>query len=109
MADFGWSNIKSRDRSTYCGTPDYLAPEMIKGESHNEKLDIWAIGVLTYELFVGKAPFTPPAHIKDRRMKMAHLERKIIVNLDINPRKGIIKYLQESQHQQRTLLWHVYT
>lgn len=83
MADFGWSNIKSRNRATYCGTPDYLAPEMVRGDTHNEKLDIWAIGVLTYELFVGKAPFTPPKHLRDRRTKMLHLERNIMVLFSI--------------------------
>lgn len=59
LADFGWSNMKDKSRETYCGTPDYLSPEMIKGVSHDEGIDIWAIGVLMFELLVGSAPFTP--------------------------------------------------
>lgn len=59
LVDFGWSNFKNRQRMTFCGTPDYLAPEMILEQGHDEKLDIWSIGVLTYELLTGKAPFTP--------------------------------------------------
>lgn len=77
MADFGWSNFKNSIRSTYCGTPDYLAPEMILGQGHNEKLDIWSLGILAYELLSGDAPFTPK--VKDRKEKMKMLESNIVV------------------------------
>jgi serine/threonine protein kinase len=46
--DFGWSTILNKPRKTYCGTVDYLAPEMIDKSGHDEKLDIWCIGVLVY-------------------------------------------------------------
>ncbi|KAB1273244.1 Aurora kinase C [Camelus dromedarius] len=50
IADFGW-------RKTMCGTLDYLPPEMIEGRTYNEKVDLWCIGVLCYELLVGSPPF----------------------------------------------------
>ncbi len=41
---------------------DYLAPEMIQGKGHDEKVDIWALGVILFELIHNKTPFSP---IKD--------------------------------------------
>jgi serine/threonine protein kinase len=58
IGDFGWSvHAPSNRRKTMCGTLDYLPPEMIEGKEHSEKVDYWALGVLTYEFLVGKPPF----------------------------------------------------
>lgn len=58
LADFGWSvHAPSNRRTTMCGTLDYLPPEMIEGKEHSEKVDYWALGVLTFEFLCGKPPF----------------------------------------------------
>lgn len=58
IADFGWSvHAPSSRRTTLCGTLDYLPPEMIEGNFHNENVDLWSLGVLCYELLVGQPPF----------------------------------------------------
>ena len=58
LADFGWSvHSPSMRRKTFWGTLDYLPPEMISGEVYTEAVDIWSVGVLTYELCSGHAPF----------------------------------------------------
>lgn len=58
IADFGWSvhSPQSR-RTTLCGTLDYLSPEMVKGQPHDENVDLWSLGVLCFECLVGKPPF----------------------------------------------------
>merc|ERR1712083_758800 len=58
IADFGWSvHAPNSRRATMCGTLDYLPPEMIEGALHDDKVDLWSLGVLTYEFLVGKPPF----------------------------------------------------
>ena len=62
LADFGWSNFLKPNvpRTTFCGTLDYLPPEMLTSTHiHDHMVDIWSIGVLTYELLTGRAPFMP--------------------------------------------------
>jgi serine/threonine protein kinase len=58
MADFGWSvHAPSSRRETLCGTLDYLPPEMVNGHTHDHTVDLWGVGVLTYEFLVGQPPF----------------------------------------------------
>jgi len=58
IADFGWAvHAPSSRRETFCGTLDYLPPEMVKSKAYRSHVDIWGLGVLLYEFLVGKPPF----------------------------------------------------
>ena len=57
ICDFGWCVKGEESRNTFCGTLDYMAPEMIKGLTHSYEVDVWALGVLLYEMLHGYPPF----------------------------------------------------
>lgn len=59
LTDFGWSNFDYGDKNKeiHGGTPQYLSPEIINKTGYDKKVDIWAIGVLFYEMLTGENPF----------------------------------------------------
>ncbi len=59
LADFGWSNFDNgrKNRDSCGGTPEYLAPEMINQCGHDKSVDIWALGILLFEMLTGRIPF----------------------------------------------------
>ncbi|KAK4668567.1 spindle assembly checkpoint kinase [Podospora pseudoanserina] len=78
ISDFGWSvHAPNNRRKTLCGTLDYLPPEMIKSGSkdnwYNEKVDLWSLGVLTYEFLVGEAPFEDTPIMTQKRIARADM------------------------------------
>jgi len=58
VTDFGLSkDFGSATLRTSCGTPDYVAPEVLKGQPYDNSVDVWSIGVITYILLCGFPPF----------------------------------------------------
>lgn len=58
LCDFGWCrDLKEGNRNTFCGTYEYMAPEIVKEQPYSYGIDTWALGVLLYELIHGYSPF----------------------------------------------------
>ena len=66
LVDFGFAKRLRADTAfrtyTFCGTPDYIAPELLAGRGYDESIDVWALGILIFEMLFGYAPFgeVPP-------------------------------------------------
>lgn len=59
LTDFGISKKIPIEEVTYsfCGTPEYISPEMVHEQGHSFPVDWWALGILTYEMVIGFPPF----------------------------------------------------
>ncbi|OTB20310.1 hypothetical protein K445DRAFT_50782 [Daldinia sp. EC12] len=111
ISDFGWSvHAPNSRRQTMCGTLDYLPPEMIKpGSSDNyydEKVDLWSLGVLTYEFLVGEAPFEDTPVMTQRRIAKADMTIPSFVSPEA---RDLIKKLLVLDPQKRIPLEQVQT
>eukprot|EP00811_Abedinium_folium_P036156 NODE_8891_length_1462_cov_5.088390.p1 GENE.NODE_8891_length_1462_cov_5.088390~~NODE_8891_length_1462_cov_5.088390.p1 ORF type:complete len:360 (-),score=112.00 NODE_8891_length_1462_cov_5.088390:382-1308(-) len=59
LTDFGFAKILAPGTRTYtlCGTPEYIAPEVLLNKGHGKAVDWWTLGILIYEMIVGQPPF----------------------------------------------------
>uniref|UniRef100_A0AC35TR05 Serine/threonine-protein kinase PLK n=1 Tax=Rhabditophanes sp. KR3021 TaxID=114890 RepID=A0AC35TR05_9BILA len=102
IGDFGLATIVGPDgerKKTLCGTPNYIAPEMLDKRGHSYEVDIWAIGCIVYTLLVGKPPFETMT-LKDtyNRIKANNYSLPPVVSQDA---KHLIRFLLHADPSQR--------
>ncbi|KAK2465718.1 hypothetical protein APHAL10511_002262 [Amanita phalloides] len=95
IGDFGWSvHAPGNRRKTLCGTLDYLPPEMVEGKEHSEKVDYWALGVLTYEFLIGNPPFEDRNSVDNTYRRIARVDLRFPAIMSSDARDLISKLLQ---------------
>ena len=104
LCDFGWCVcLNGGQRGTFCGTTEYMAPEMVNQKEYSKEIDIWSLGVLLYEMIHGHSPFIPKkAYFNEREV----LENIKIHNLKFDKRiskecKELICHLLDQNRSKR--------
>lgn len=87
---------------TLCGTPNYIAPEMLGKKGHSYEVDIWAIGCILYTLLVGKPPFETQS-LKDTYARIKNNEYIIPTKISANARHLIQRLLQPDPQKRPTI------
>ena len=99
VADFELAKVVQDRTYTICGTPEYLAPEIILNKGHGLSVDWWAFGVLLYEMICGIDPFSDDDTVK---IYENILKGKIKFSSDFNDKsKSLVKHLLEPDLSKR--------
>ena len=97
LCDFGWC-VKLEDgqqRDTFCGTTEYMSPELVNHIEYSKEVDIWSLGVLLYEMIHGYSPFRP---------NKPNFDAKDVVN---NIRLHKLKFKKNVSEECKTLIYHL--
>ena len=96
LCDFGWCvSLNGRQRGTFCGTTEYMAPEMVNKKEYSKEIDIWSLGVLLYEMVHGHSPFIPH--------KANFNEKEVMENIKIHN----LKFDEKISYECKDLICHL--
>lgn len=107
IADLGFAcQIKESGLDLVLGTPLYMAPELVRHQKYSEKVDVWSLGIITYQLLSGKTPFDGK-NIKSINKNILHKELKFPErqwkNLSDNSKKFIMRCLERDQNKRPSI------
>merc|ERR1712228_210563 len=99
LVDFGFAK-KRNNTCTLCGTPQYLAPEVIRNYSHGFAVDWWTLGILIYEMIFGYPPFEAGGNVKMyEKILRGQVEYPQNDSLNVSVRDIINKLLRKESHK----------
>ena len=97
LCDFGWcvKLEEGQQRDTFCGTTEYMSPELVNHEEYSKEIDVWSLGVLLYEMVHGYSPFRPD--------KPNFNAKDVIINI----RKHKLKFNKKVSEECKDLIYHL--
>jgi polo-like kinase 1 len=96
IGDFGLAatiEYEGERKKTLCGTPNYIAPEILHKKGHSFEVDIWSLGCIMYTLLIGKPPFETSS-LKETYSRIKKCEYKITGNISATAKQMIMTMLQ---------------
>ena len=105
LCDFGWcAKLEgNQQRGTFCGTTEYMSPELVNHEEYSKEIDIWSLGVLLYEMVHGYSPFRPDKPNFNAMDVMDNIRmHRLKFNQNISQRcKDLIYHLLDEEPEKR--------
>ena len=95
LADFGLSKQTRQTSYSFCGSPEYLAPEMLSVAGHDSQLDVYQIGVLMYELLIGLPPFYDADDTQRMFEKIMHSQLRLPSRLSVEAKFLLTELLRK--------------
>ncbi|XP_038053272.1 serine/threonine-protein kinase PLK1-like [Patiria miniata] len=107
LGDFGLATKIEREgerKRTLCGTPNYIAPEVLAKKGHSYEVDTWSLGCIMYTLLVGKPPFETSC-LKDTYLRIKRNEYSIPSHCKVSPtaRSLISRLLKNNPHERPSI------
>ena len=96
LCDFGWCvKLNGHERETFCGTTEYMSPELVEHKEYSKEIDVWSLGILLYEMIHGYSPFRPN--------KLKFKEKDVFDNI----KKHKLKFGKKVSDECKRLIYHL--